>query len=120
MPTNEIGVPGGRVDYGPMPTSGTSTFIAILAAHDWSEARLMAAIRANLPPWGKSFAVTRIREWRLRGWASPMHFLELVPLLPVGKGIVDLYMDMYRWRDGVAPEELRQFSSADAGGDEHE
>ena len=39
-----------------------------------------------------------IANWVRRGWASPMHFLRLEPLLPDGVTVRDLYAD----RDAAA------------------
>jgi len=52
----------------------------------------------NLPD-GADFPTPQLlSQWARRGWASPMHFPALVPLLGEGETIMDLYRDMHRAR----------------------
>ncbi|WP_454731471.1 MULTISPECIES: hypothetical protein [Cupriavidus] len=39
-------------------------------------------------------AYQEVQRWVKRGYAAPKHFLRLVPLLPSGMTIDDLYADM--------------------------
>lgn len=47
---------------------------------------------------GDDFPYQLVQQWLYRGWASPMHFLSLEPLLPPGLTMRDLFAD----RDSVA------------------
>lgn len=56
----------------------------------------------------------RLALWRDRGWASPMHFMELVPLLPAGKGIADLYLDRVLATQAQERDEAEAAAAAEA------
>ena len=42
---------------------------------------------------GDEFPYQLVQQWLSRGWASPMHFLALEPLLPPGLTMRDLFAD---------------------------
>jgi hypothetical protein len=61
--------------------------IARLVEHHGGPAKV-AKLLDNNPPY------QRLQEWVGRGWASPLQFLRLEPLLPEGLTIRDLYADI--------------------------
>ena len=43
---------------------------------------------------GDGFAYQAVQQWVQRGWASPLHFPKLKPLMPKGMTLQHLYADI--------------------------
>ena len=43
---------------------------------------------------GEGFAYQAVQQWVQRGWASPLHFPKLKPLMPKGMTLQHLYADI--------------------------
>jgi hypothetical protein len=86
----------------------TSAFSRILSAHDGSPIKLQQAMVPHLLPGADLPPTQRLGAWRVRGWASPFHFAELLPLLPDGLTILDLYRDVHTARALAALAGIKQ------------
>jgi hypothetical protein len=68
-----------------MSTSNTPAISRLVEHHGGFAA--VSRLLGGRPPY------QTIQQWVARGWASPMHILQLEPHLPEGMSIRDLYAD---------------------------
>lgn len=70
-------------------TTDASSAIARLVAHNHGPTRLSKLL-------GEKPAYQAIQQWVSRGWASPMHIMDLEPFMPPGMTVRELYDDRRR------------------------